>query len=71
MINILQMLQSVRNPQAVINSAMNNPQLQNNPIAKNAMELYRKGDTNGLQTLALNLAKERGVALEDILKSFG
>lgn len=71
MINILQMLQSVRNPQALIQNAMNNPQIQNNPITKNAMDMYSKGDMSGLKNLAMNLAKEQGVSLEDLMKSFG
>lgn len=69
--NILQMLQSIRNPQALINNAMNNPQIQNNPMAKNALDMYNKGDMSGLRNLAMNLAKEQGVSLDDLIKTFG
>ena len=54
---------------------MNNNEITQNPIAKNAMEMYQKGDTKGLQSMAENLAKERGTTVDDmksqIMAQFG
>ena len=73
--NPLQMLGAIKNPQAFIQQMMNNSQIMQNPIAKNAIEMYQKGDTQGLQAMAENLAKERGTTpqqvQEIIKKQFG
>ena len=75
MMNPLQMLGAMKNPQAFIQQMMNNSQIMQNPIAKNAIEMYQKGDTQGLQAMAENLAKERGTTpqqvQEIIKKQFG
>jgi len=73
--NPLQMLGAMKNPQAFIQQMMNNSKVMQNPIAKNAMEMYQKGDTKGLQAMAENLCKERGTTpqqvQEMIKKQFG
>ena len=75
MINPLQFVQAMKNPQAFIQQMINNSQIMQNPMAKNAMEMYQKGDTQGLQTMAENLAKERGTTVDDmksqIMAQFG
>ena len=73
--NPFQMLGAMKNPQAFIQQMMNNSKVMQNPIAKNAMEMYQKGDTKGLQSMAENLCKERGTTpqqvQEMIKKQFG
>ena len=73
--NPFQMLGAMKNPQAFIQQMMNNSKVMQNPIAKNAMEMYQKGDMQGLQAIAENLAKERGTTpqqvQEIIKKQFG
>ena len=64
--NPFQLIQSIKNPQAFMQQMMNNSKVMQNPMAKNAMEMYQKGDTKGLQTMAENLAKERGTTVDDI-----
>ena len=63
------------NPEMIIKQAMQNSQLMQNPIARNALEMYQKGDTRGLNDLANNLCRERGIdvnkAINDIKKQFG
>ena len=65
----------MKNPQAFIQQMMNNSQIMQNPIMQNAMEMYQKGDTQGLQAMAENLAKERGTTVDDmksqIMAQFG
>lgn len=64
--NPFEMLGAMKNPQAFIQQMMNNSQIMQNPMARNAMDMYKKGDTQGLQTMAENLAKERGTTVDDI-----
>ena len=73
--NPFQMLGAMKNPQAFIQQMMNNSQVMQNPIMQNAMQMYQKGDTQGLQAMAENLAKERGTTTQQvqeiIKKQFG
>lgn len=64
--NPLQLIQSMKNPQAFIKQMMNNNQIMGNPMAKNAMDLLQKGDTQGLQKMAENLAKEKGTTVDEV-----
>ena len=59
--NPLQFVQIMRNPQQFLQQVMNNSQLMQNPLAKNAVEMYQKGDIDGINKMAENLCKERGV----------
>lgn len=63
-INIIQMMTG-GNPQQAIQSIIeNNPNIQNNPLAQNAMKMYQNGDTRGLQNMAENMCKERGITVD-------
>lgn len=61
--------------QMILNQFMNNPQIQNNPMAKNVMDMYRKGDMDGLRNMANNMAKERNTTVDEIksnlMRQFG
>ena len=75
MMNPLQFMKAMRNPQEFMQNIMNNNEIMKNPMARNAMEMYQKGDTQGLQAMAENLAKERGTTVDDmkshIMAQFG
>lgn len=63
-IDIIQMMTS-GNPQQAIQSIIeNNPNFKNNPLAQNAMKMYQNGDTRGLQNMAENMCKERGITVD-------
>lgn len=68
MINPFQMLGSARDPNKFIEQIMANSPMSNNPIARNAVEMYQKGDIEGLNQLANNLCNERGIKPEDAFK---
>lgn len=70
MLNPVLLTQMVRNPQAFMQQIMNNNQIMQNPIGKNAIELARKGDIQGLNSLAENLCKERGTTFEEMKAKF-
>jgi len=63
------------NPMNIIkNKIMNDPQIKNNPIAQNAMQMIQSGNTQGLKSMAENMCKERGItveqAKEEVMKLF-
>ena len=66
MMNPLQFMKAIRNPQEFMQKMMDNSQVMQNPMAKNAIEMYQKGDTKGLQDMAENLCKERGTTVDDV-----
>ena len=68
MLNPVLLTQIMRNPQSFMQQAMNNSQLMQNPISRNAIEMYQKGDKQGLNELAQNLCKEKGTSLEEMTK---
>lgn len=66
MLNPVLLTQIMRNPQAYINHIMSNNQFMQNPIGRNAVEMYQKGDIQGLNQLADNLCKEKGTTLDEM-----
>lgn len=72
---IFQTMRCGGNPQAMLKQMLGNNQIISNPIMKNAIQMYQNGDTQGLQAMAENLAKERGTTVNDmksqIMAQFG
>lgn len=56
------------------NKIMNDPQIKNNPMAQNAMQMIQSRNTQGLKSMAENMCKERGItveqAKEEVMKLF-
>ena len=75
MINPMQFMNMMQNPKEFLNQMMNNSNILQNPMARNAIEMYKNGDSKGLQKMAENLAKERGTTVNDmksqIMAKFG
>ena len=62
--NMGMLMQAMRNPQAFLQQAMQS----NNPIVKNVMEMYQRGDKDGINQMAQNLCKEKGTSFEEMTK---
>lgn len=62
--NLGVLMQAVKNPQAFIQQAMQS----GNPIMQNAIQMYQKGDKQGINQLADNLCKEKGINRQDFEK---
>ena len=65
--NIGILMQAIRNPQAFLQQAMNNSQIRQNSLTKNALEMYQRGDKDGINKMAENLCKERGLKPEEVI----
>ncbi len=75
--NPMQLIQSLKgggNPQQMLMNMMQQ-QSGNNPIMHNALEMMNKGDMQGVEELARNLCKEKGInpdeAVEQLKQQFG
>ena len=64
--NPFQMLGAMKNPQAFIQQMINNSQIMQNPMAKNAMEMAQNGNTQGVEQMARNLCREKGLNADDV-----
>jgi hypothetical protein len=60
--NLIQIAQIIRNPQAFLQQAMQS----GNPMVRNAIEMYQRGDKEGINQMAQNLCKERGIDMKEM-----
>lgn len=51
--------------QLMLNKMINSPQVQQNPMAKNAANMLQNGDSEGLKKMAENLCRERGITTDE------
>ena len=67
--NPMQMLQGRRNPQQLLQHMKENSSVMKNPIARNAMQMAQKGDSKGIEQMARNLCKEKGIDADKAFES--
>lgn len=68
-INFFQMIKG-GNPQQMVMKMMNNPQMANNPIAQNMLNMAKNGDLQGIEEMGRNIAKERGIDFDKAFNDF-
>nr|DAT47381.1 MAG TPA: RelB antitoxin [Caudoviricetes sp.] len=68
--NLMQMIQFGGNPKMILSQMMSNSQFSNNPIMKNTFDMMNRGDSKGLEQLARNLCKEKGINPEEVINQF-
>lgn len=66
MMNPLQFMKAMRNPQEFMQKMMDNNQVMQNPMAKNAIEMAQHGNMKGIEQMARNLCKEKGLNADDV-----
>ncbi len=59
--------QSFRSPQQFLQSMIGNSQVMRNPMAKNAIGMAQNGDTKGIEQMARNLCREKGVNPDEMM----
>ena len=67
-INPMQLIQAMKNPQAFMQQMMNNSQIMQNQMAKNAIGMAQSGDTKGIEQMARNLCREKGINPDEMIK---
>ncbi len=65
-LNIFQMMKN-GNPQQFLQQMMGNNQIMRNPLMKNTIEMAQKGDMQGIEQMARNLCKEKGLNADDVM----
>lgn len=68
-INLIQMMKC-GNPQQIVMQIMNNPQIANNPMAKNMIEMAKNGNLQGIEEMGRNIAKEKGIDFDKAFSDF-
>lgn len=66
--NPMQLLNGMKNPQQFLRNIMGNNQIMGNPMARNAVDMMQKGDVSGVEQMARNLCKEKGLDPDDVMK---
>lgn len=56
------------NPQAFLQTMMNDSKIMQNPVAKNTFEMLKRGDVKGLEETARNLYQENGIDIDEAMK---
>jgi hypothetical protein len=70
MMNPMQIMSAMRNPQAFLQQMMNNPQFANNPMAQNIFNMAKNGDVKGIEQFGRNIASERGTNFDEEFAKF-
>lgn len=70
MMNPMQIMQMMRggNPQQFIQQMMGNNQIMSNPMAKNAIDMAQNGNMQGIEQMARNLCKEKGLDADQLMQ---
>lgn len=63
-INIFQMMKA--GPQQFIQQLMGNNELMGNPMMKNTINMAQQGNIQGIEQMARNLCKEKGLNADDV-----
>lgn len=66
--NPMNLMQMFQNPQQFMQNILGNNQIMSNPMAKNAVELMQKGDAQGVEQMARNLCKEKGLNADEVMQ---
>ena len=64
-INIFQMMRG--GPQQFLQQIMSNNQMMSNPMMKNVVGMAQNGDAKGIEQMARNLCKEKGLNADEVM----
>ena len=59
--------QSFRSPQQFLQSMIGNSQVMRNAMAKNAIGMDQSGDIKGIEQMARNLCREKGINPDEMI----
>lgn len=68
-VQFVNMIQSNQNPQQLVMNMLNE-KAGSNPVYKNLVDLVQAGDTQGVEDVVRNIAKERGINFDQEFNSF-
>ena len=59
-----------QDPSSIVSNMVNEVAQQGNPIMQNLAELIKKGDTQQIESVVRNIARERGLDYDKEFKAF-
>ena len=62
--------QTFKSQQQFLQSMIGNSRIMQNPIAKNAIGMAQNGDLQGVEQMARNLCKEKGIDFDKAFSDF-
>lgn len=70
--NTLHMINMVKqgNPQQIVMGMLEQRAQQGNPVFKNLLNMVQQGDTQGVETIVRNMAREKGIDFDTEFNSF-
>jgi hypothetical protein len=70
--NTLHMINMVKqgNPQQIVMGMLEQRAQQGNPVFKNLLNKVQQGDTQGVETIVRNMAREKGIDFDTEFNSF-
>ena len=72
---IMSLYQAMRNPNQFMQNMLNNNKVTGNPMAMNALDMMKNGDNEGIEKMARNVCKQRGInpdeAIQQIRQQLG
>lgn len=66
--NPMNLMQMFGSPQQFIQKMIGNNQIMQNPMAKNTLEMAQKGNMQGIEQMARNLCKEKGLNADEVMQ---
>lgn len=69
MMQFIQLLKMQKNPQQMVMNMLQQ-QSGNNPIAQNLLQMAENGDAKGIEQIAKNVMKERGLDFDTEFNNF-
>lgn len=67
-INPMQILRGMGSPRQFIQNMMGNSQIMSNDMVKNAYGMAQKGNFQGVENLARNICKTKGINPDDVVR---
>lgn len=70
--NMIDFIKAVKqgNPQAFVMNVLQQDAQKGNPIAVNLIQMINSGDSRGIEQVARNIAKEKGIDFDKEFNSF-
>ena len=64
--NPMNIFRMIKNPQQLIQRIAGNNQMMSNPIMKNALGMVQSGNMQGVEQMARNLCREKGLNADEV-----
>lgn len=70
MVQMVNQIKSIRNPQQVAMQSLQNAAKQGNPMAKNILQNIQSGNMSGVEQTLNNYMNEQGINIEELKQMF-